>query len=134
MHYNLTDHNEVLNAKHKLAWFIAAGKSIDMKETTNQRTVKQNSALHVFFELLAQALSDAGLDMKKTLKPEAEIPWTAETVKEFLWKPLQKAQLNKVSTTELSTKEIDAVYDTLNRHLGSKFGVTVVFPSVDTKE
>lgn len=134
MRYELTDTHEVLNAKHKLAHYIAAGKTIELKEATNNRTGKQNNALHQYFELLAQALSDAGLDMKKTLKPEAEIPWTAEAVKEYLWRPVQKAQLQKDSTTELSTRNIDEVYDTLNRHLGEKFGITVPFPSQETKE
>ena len=73
-----------------------------------QRTIQQNKALHVLFQLLADELNNAGLDMRKTLKPEVEIPWTPRNVKEFLWRPIQKAQLNKASTTELTTSEIDA--------------------------
>jgi len=127
--YNLDDENEILNAKHKLAWFIASGKEIEMKEVGKTRTTRQNSAIHVYFELLARALSEAGLDMRKTLKPGVEIPWSGNTVKDYLFRPIMKAQTGKDSTTELTTKEIDAVYDTLNRHLGEKFGVTVGFPS-----
>ncbi len=129
MKYNLDDENEILNAKHKLAWFIASGKEIEMKEVGKTRTTRQNSAIHVYFELLARALSEAGLDMRKTLKPGVEIPWSGNTVKDYLFRPIMKAQTGKDSTTELTTKEIDAVYDTLNRHLGEKFGVTVGFPS-----
>lgn len=128
MKYNLDDENEILNAKHKLAWFIASGKEIEMKEV-GTRTTRQNSAIHVYFELLARALSEAGLDMRKTLKPGVEIPWSGNTVKDYLFRPIMKAQTGKDSTTELTTKEIDAVYDTLNRHLDEKFGVTVGFPS-----
>ena len=129
MKYNLDVENEILNAKHKLAWFIASGKEIEMKEVGKTRTTRQNSAIHVYFELLARALSEAGLDMRKTLKPGVEIPWSGNTVKDYLFRPIMKAQTGKDSTTELTTKEIDAVYDTLNRHLGEKFGVTVGFPS-----
>ena len=129
MKYNLDDENEILNAKHKLAWFIASGKEIEMKEVGKTRTTRQNSAIHVYFELLARALSEAGLDMRKTLKPGVEIPWSGNTVKDYLFRPIMKAQTGKDSTTELTTKEIDAVYDTLNRLLGEKFGVTVGFPS-----
>lgn len=129
MKYNLDDENEILNAKHKLAWFIASGKEIEMKEVGKTRTTRQNSAIHVYFELLARALSEAGLDMRKTLKPGVEIPWSGNTVKDYLFRPIMKAQTGKDSTTELTTKEIDAVYDTLNRHLDEKFGVTVGFPS-----
>lgn len=70
--------------------------------------------------------------MKKTLKPEVEIPWSTVTVKEFIWRPVQKAQLTKKSTTELTTTEIDQVFDTIARHLGTKFGIALEFPSIAT--
>lgn len=96
-----------------------------------QRTLQQNKALHVLFRLLADKLNENGLDMRKTLKPEIDIPWNDKTVKEYLWRPIQKAQLDKNSTTELTTKEIDEVFDTINKHLGEKFGLHVEFPSID---
>lgn len=95
------------------------------------RTHQQNKALHVLFNLLASELNLAGLDMRKTLKPGVEIPWTGRSVKEYLWRPVQKAQLNKNSTTELTTVEIDQVFDTLNKHFGEKFGLHVEFPSIE---
>ena len=97
-----------------------------------QRTNQQNKALHVLYQLLANTLNDNGLDMRKTLKPEIDIPWSPASVKEYLWRPIQKAQLNKQSTTELTTKEIDEVFDTINKHLGEKFGLTIDFPSIET--
>lgn len=100
-------------------------------KTYPQRTKQQNRALHKLFDLLAQELNDAGLDMRKTLKPEVDIAWTPESIKEYLWRPIQKAQLNKESTTELTTVEIDEVFDTITRHLGEKFGLHVPFPSVE---
>lgn len=96
-----------------------------------KRTNLQNKALHLYFTQLAKSLNDAGLDMKKVLKPEVDIPWNGETIKEFIWRPVQKAQLNKESTTELTTKEIDEVFDTINRHL-AKFGIHNLFPSIET--
>jgi hypothetical protein len=96
-----------------------------------KRTMRQNKALHVLFQLLANTLNDNGLDMKKTLKPSVDIPWTGASVKEWLWKPVQNAQLNKNSTTKLTTVEIDQVFDTLVRHLGEQFGISMNFPSID---
>jgi hypothetical protein len=96
-----------------------------------QRTKQQNKALHVLYRLLADNLNDAGLDMRKTLKPSIEIPWNPVSVKEFLWRPIQEAQLGKQSTTELTTVEIDEIFNTINRHLGEKFGLHVPFPSID---
>lgn len=96
-----------------------------------KRTNQQNKALHVLFALLANTLNDNGLDMRKTLKPGVEIPWSGPAVKEYLWRPIQNAQLSKLSTTQLTTVEIDQVFDTINRHLGDKFGLHVPFPSIE---
>lgn len=94
-----------------------------------KRTLTQNKALHLYFRLLAEELNKAGLDMKKVLNPGVEIPWNEKSVKEFLWRPIQDASVQKESTTQIETKEIDKVYDILNRHIGEKFGVHVPFPS-----
>jgi hypothetical protein len=98
-----------------------------MSEVT--RTIQQNKAMHKYFSSLADAFNDAGLDMKKVLKPHVEIPWTPASVKKFLWTPIQDAMLQKESTTELETHEVDKVYKTLSRHISEKFGVNVEFPS-----
>lgn len=102
------------------------------KEPVKTRTLIQNRALHLMFEHLSQELNDAGLDMRKTLKPGVEIPWNKNTVKEYLWRPIQKAVTLKESTTKLDTKEIDKVFEILLRHMGNKFGVEIQFPSIET--
>lgn len=96
-----------------------------------RRTQQQNKALHVLFNLLADTLNEAGLDMRRTLKPEISIEWSGASVKKYLWKPVQQAQLDKKSTTELTTVEIDKVFDTINKHLGERFGLHVPFPSIE---
>jgi len=96
------------------------------------RTESQNKALHLYFTQLAKMLNDAGLDMRKVLKPSISIPWTPQTIKENLWKPIMKIQTGKSSTTEMTTKDINEVYDTINRHLGEQFGITVEFPSIES--
>lgn len=103
---------------------------IDMK-TGKQRTLTQNAALHKYCQLLADTLNDAGMDMRKTLKAEVDIPWTMESVKENLWKPIQKAQTGKASTTQPLTNEYSIVYEILSKHLSEKLGVYVPWPSRD---
>jgi hypothetical protein len=96
------------------------------------RTLKQNDSLHLGFSMLADTLNDAGLDQRLVLKPEVSIPWTDDSVKEQLYRPIMKAMTGKVSTTELTTMEISEVWDVLNRHLTEKFGVDFVeFPSLE---
>jgi len=97
-----------------------------------RRTERQSRSLHLMFEHLAQELNDAGLDMKKTLKPEVDIPWDKQTIKDYLWRPIQEAMLKKESTTEITTKEIDRVMNVLTRHLANRFSIEIQFPSVET--
>ena len=93
------------------------------------RTAQQNRALHKYFSLVAEALSDAGLDVKKTLR--SDVPWSPDSVKDMMWRPLQEALLGKKSTTALKKNEIDQVYDVMNRVLSTRYGVHVPFPSLD---
>ena len=97
----------------------------------NQRSILQNKAMHKYFTLLSEKFNESGLDMRVVLKPSIEIPWTPTSVKEFLWRPVQLAMLDKYSTKELDTKEIDKVYNTLNRFIGEKHKFYIPFPSVE---
>jgi stalled ribosome rescue protein Dom34 len=100
-------------------------------EEGKKRTIQQNKALHKYFDNLAKSLNSAGLDMKTVLKPGVDIPWSKESVKEFIWKPIQRAYKIKDSTTALETKDINIIYETITRHLGEKFGITEPFPSIE---
>ncbi len=92
-------------------------------------TPQQRKALHLYLRELAAALNAAGLDMKATLKPSVEIPWTEEMAKEFLWRPIQKVMTKKESTEELDKLDVSEIYAVLDRHIAEKFGVHVEFPS-----
>lgn len=94
-------------------------------DTGQQRTQSQNRALHLWLGWVAEALNDAGLDMKTVLKQEAEIPWTAESAKEHLWRPIQQIMLAKESTVKADRQEYTQVYETLSRHLQGKLGIVV---------
>ena len=102
---------------------------MDTTKKPKKRTNQQNNALHLYFDHLADELNMAGYDMKKTLKPGIEIWWTPESIKNYLWRPIQQIMFNKYSTTELETNEVTKVYETLNRHTAEKFGISVIFPS-----
>ncbi len=65
-------------------------------------------------------------------KNEDELSWSMILVKELLWKPIQKAILNKESTTNLKKDEIDIVYLNLNKLISTKFGISIAFPSINS--
>lgn len=101
------------------------------KQKEVKRTLNQNAAIHLLFKQLADQLNDSGLDLKKVLLGNpVEIPWTETMVKEILWRPVQKIQIGKESTTQLTSKQVDEVFLTLNRHLGQKLGIQLDFPSI----
>ena len=98
-----------------------------------QRTLQQNKSVWLFFTMLAQELNDSGYDQRKVLKPSIAIPWSKDSIHQMLWLPVQEAMFGTDSTTELTSDQIDKVYDVLNRHLGEITGVSVEFPSQDAK-
>lgn len=104
--------------------------SITFERLTGVRTRKQNDALHLYFQHLAQELNEKGLDMKKVLKQEVDIEWTTDNIKTYIWKPMQEAITGKKSTTQLDkTSEITNIWEHLNWHFSSKYGVHVPFPT-----
>lgn len=103
----------------------------DVKPIHRTRTLKQNAALHLYFTQLAEALNDAGYDMRKTIKPGLDIPWTPEDIKEHIWRPVQISQTGKKSTAKLETIEIDQIYDIVNRAIAERTGVHIPFPNLD---
>lgn len=86
-----------------------------------QRTLTQNAALHLWLQQVADYLNAAGLDMKKVMKPHVDIPWTMVSAKEHLWRPIQHVLIDKKSSAQASTVDIQIVYQTLSSHLIQKF-------------
>lgn len=94
-----------------------------------RRSGLQNNSLQLYCKNMAQTLNDAGFDMKHIFKDDADIPWSKDSVREHLWMGIQKAVTGQSSTTEPSSKEYINIYDTLNRHMISKHGIAVPWPS-----
>ena len=105
-----------------------------LKEVTPKKgiTGQQNRALHKDCSLIAEKLNDMGLGMREVLKPSFYIEWSTESIKKYLWKPIQLAITGKKSTTELLKLDgkIELIHDTIMRELGEKFKVEYhEFPS-----
>jgi len=96
------------------------------------RTSQQNRALYKYFELVAESLNDAGLDIETVVKEyKVDVPWSKEAVKELLWKTVQRPLLQKESTADLEKHEINQIWEVINRFL-AKLGVdSIPFPHED---
>ena len=95
-----------------------------------QRTLTQNDSLHLLFEQLATVLNDMGLYVGQVIRFDA--PWDKDRVKELIWREVQKKMTGKKSTTQLTTKEIDEIFEVIHHGFAEK-GIDIPdFPSINT--
>ena len=94
------------------------------------RSKPQNSALHLYCTNLGLAFNDAGYDMTKVLTHHASIPWDRKgfNVKEKIWRPVQDALCQELSTAKVSTKDYPKIYETVNRFTAEKMGISIDWP------
>ena len=125
----LSSETQIDNYCEHLKTLLAKGGHLNVSvERERQRTLTQNRAMRKYWELLAEALNDAGLDMITVLSEGTEIPWSDSKVEEHIWRKIQDAETGKKSTKDLDTKEMTAIYEIINRYLSGKFGVFVPWP------
>ena len=116
---------ETLSREYKNHRYISIKADVG-KTRTNQ----QNRSLHLFCKQVADELNAAGLDMEKTLKHGTAVPWTMELVKALIWSVVQEAITGEAATSKQKRDAYGQVYEIVNRHLGSTFGVHVAWPSL----
>lgn len=96
-----------------------------------QRTPRQNRSLHKYCELVARELQNMGFTMQDVAKriTMVEVVPTTYIVKEMIWKPIETAALGKNSTKDLTTDEVNKVYEIMSMFLSKQFGISLPFPS-----
>lgn len=99
-------------------------------------TRPQQNAIHKYFELVAEALNEAGIsryEYAELVKSRGiELPWTKENVKEDMWKLIQYAKLKKERTRDLNKLEVDDIQREMHNFLATRFGINVDFPSEES--
>jgi len=99
----------------------------------HKRSSQENKALHVLFQNIAFELNRIGMEFTyRGIKgKEIQTTYSAEIVKNYLWRPLQIALLDKQSTTKLNHSDIEAIFLILGRWFAEN-GVVIEFPSIET--
>lgn len=86
------------------------------------RTWRQNNTLHLLFRQMAKALNDAGFEIPHPFKPDLEIPYSEESVKELLYKPIITMYFKVGKSTDLDTEQLSEsmtiLVDAVNRNTG----------------
>jgi len=121
-------------------WFCTEGKEWEQAQAAGSvieyevddggkpKTDTQRAAIHVWLRDLATILNDSGLEriaiMEKLKSKGVELPWTLESTKEIIYKPVLEAMTGKTSTEKMNTVEPCAVAIVIARHMGERYGVT----------
>ena len=105
MIHNLQNDADIKKAKERFDGFIRLGKTIDLIEKKNTRTTRQNSALHLLFNIISNQLNEMGMEYQYMgLKGKTiSLMYTHTLVKEMVWRPIQKSMFDIDSTTKLNT-------------------------------
>lgn len=100
----------------------------------HKRTLRQNSSAHLWFQHIADTFNEHGLDKQTVLSKRVGIRWTAEAVKNDLFKVLAKAMYQVDSTTQLTKEQHTKVAEMLADVIAKDYGVHVDYPSIETQE
>ena len=128
----ITEKSQDLEAIIQEAFFSLEPGKWEMEIRKPKRTIPQNSSIHKFCTQVAAELSGKGITFKSLSiinGKEIEQDWTMELVKNQIWRPTQISLLDKESTTQLNTSEVDKVAEPIIKLLAQQFGIGVEFPS-----
>lgn len=130
MIYNPQEEKDRKKARDSLNYFLDNGKSFELKERKDTRSLRQNRALHLLFTIISNQLNEMGQEFKYIgLKGmEMSMMHTPHLIKEMVWRPMQIALFNIKSTTKINTEQINKIVDVLTKYFGER-GITIEFPS-----
>lgn len=130
MVYDLNMPADLYKFKVQSENLIRKGALVELKETKFKRSIRQNSAIHLYCQMIADTLNESGEEFTflgvKGIKLKTR--YTKELVKETLWASIQKALFNIESTTELTRNEVSEVADVIERFFAER-GINLPFPS-----
>lgn len=101
-----------------------------------RRTDLQNNSLHKWATLMADDLNAAGMDQRVVMekfKDGFDVPWTMEAIKN-IFRTVAHALYQVDSTAELTTTQIQHVYDVVDARLSEITGIHHEWPSLESQE
>ena len=133
MIYDLKERKDIAKAEAVFKMHLERQATIELKRITNNRSTKQNSALHLFYTFISSELNELGLQYQYTgiTGNTFELPYTDKLVKEFIWRPIQLALFNIKSTKKIDTKQMNEVMDVIINFFAEK-EIVLKFQSFET--
>jgi hypothetical protein len=93
------------------------------------RTYRQNRAIHLLFRRIAEALNEAGFEIKHPFKHDLEIPWSEHSVKDLLYRPIISSYFKIERSSLLDTAQLSESMEILVDAVNRNTGVYVPIPS-----
>jgi len=102
-------------------------------DAEKKRSSQQNRAMWLYCTMLAEALNDAGYDMRTfPWKEGLEIPFNTKYCMDRFWRPVMDAMIGENSTKKQSIEDVHEIYKVVDRAISTKTGVTVDWPSIES--
>lgn len=132
MQFDLTNIVDVTDAKIRFKKLIELGKTIELKALSDNRSSKQNRALHKLFTIMSEQLNEMGLEFNYdgVTGKKLSTRYTPDVVKNYFWRPIQMALFDIESTKHINTIQINEIVDVISKFFGER-GVIIEFPSVE---
>jgi len=93
-----------------------------------KRTNQQNKAYWQLLREYSEQFNEAGYDFKRVV--QLPVRFTPENIHEYMFKPVMTMLYPDIkSTTELSTTQMQKVYETFNAAVAEKLKVSLPWPS-----
>lgn len=103
-----------------------------LKPEKKIRSKAQNDAMWLLLTMYAKALNDGGFTVQAVMKETIDIDWDKDLFKRLIWDLTMEIMTGKKSSKDLTTDEVNKIYETVNRFLAEKFKITQEFPSVES--
>ena len=134
---HLTNENKKIDALSVISDLPENGRyEIIIKETAKDRTPPQNRSLHLYLRMMTKKFNDAGISQAmafKQFKTGFELPVTEYFLK-HVFQTIAEGMVGKKHTSELTTVEMQEVYEVYNLGMGEKFGISLPWPVKKDKQ
>ena len=93
-------------------------------------TRQQMKSVYKYFELVADRLNSTNhlMVIQVGNQPIMRVKWDKDSIKKYIWKPLQNALLESDSIADLDRVGPSEIYDHMNNFISTEFGEYVPFP------
>lgn len=96
----------------------------------DMRTLQQNKALHVEFELIEEHCTERGLTVDMLILHPTEFPITRHLIKDF-FREIGRVLFGRESTADLEKHEFQKTQETFEREIARRLDYTAPFPSIN---